>query len=307
MANLIITRRRKEVINLNELEVRPEESIEQLIFDKNLIPDVFLLKRQLTTYSRQERIDIVGIDNENNIVVIEIKDEAADESVIPQVMRYAVWVETHPDAIKSIWLEQDNVPEDAEFDWEKEFNIRIMVIAPAFKLSVQRLIDRIKYPVDLIEFKKFNDGKTDYIFLNTLQIEETKPMKPVVTTREYDKHHYERIFNTESAREFWRLARKLENYVKSRGWNLTRKNNRSFISFKYGFFQVLGITFVGSKSFCLFFKIPERTVKKMKTRGGKLYKYSWKGAQYKVESAQVNLSKYSSLFRAAYDNVIGRK
>ena len=182
-----------------------------------------------------------------------------------------------------------------------------MIIAPAFKPSVQRLIDRIKYPVDLIEFKKFNDGKTDYIFLNTLQIEETKPMKPVATSREYDRKHYENRFNTESAREFWKLAKKVENYVKSKGWNLTRKNNKYFISFKYGFFQVFGITFVGSKTFCLFFKISERIAKKMKIKGAKLYKYSWKGAHYKIDSAQVNLSKFSSLFRTAYKNVIGRK
>ena len=106
MANLIIIRKRKEAINLNEQDLHPEESIERLIFEKNLLPDVFLLKQQLRTYTGQERIDLVGIDNENNIAVIEIKDEIADESVIPQVIRYAVWVETHPDAIKSIWLEQ---------------------------------------------------------------------------------------------------------------------------------------------------------------------------------------------------------
>src|SRR2546427_9170690 len=105
MANLIILADKGEAKNLNEVEVHPEESIEKLVFDNKILPDVFPLKRQLPTYSREERLDLVGVDNENNIVVIEIKDEMVDEKVIPQLMGYAAWVETYPDAVKSIWLE----------------------------------------------------------------------------------------------------------------------------------------------------------------------------------------------------------
>jgi len=41
------------------------------------------------------------LDNENNIVIVEIKDEMVNESVLYQVTRYALWVEAHPDAIKN--------------------------------------------------------------------------------------------------------------------------------------------------------------------------------------------------------------
>lgn len=172
MANLILIKSKNETTNMNEIEVHPEEVIEKTIFEtENILPDVFLLKRQLQTYTKEERIDLVGVDNENNILVIEIKDETVDESVIPQVMKYAFWVETHPDAIKSIWLEQKDKSEDF-FDWEKEFSIKIMIIGPSFKPSVQKLINRITYPSDLIEFRKFSDGTNDYVFLNKLIVEE---------------------------------------------------------------------------------------------------------------------------------------
>jgi len=91
MANLILIDNKKGTKNLNEQEVHPEG----------------------------EEIDVVGFDRENYIVVIELKDEAADESVIPQAMKYAVWVETHPDAIDSRWLEQKISPKILLFDWEK--------------------------------------------------------------------------------------------------------------------------------------------------------------------------------------------
>jgi len=308
MANLILLKSKNETINMNEIEVHPEEEIEKIIFEtKNILPDVFLLKRQLSTYKREERIDLVGVDNENDILVIEIKDEIVDESVIPQVLKYAVWVETHPDAIKSIWLEQKDKPEEFIFDWEKEFSLKIIIIAPSFKPSVQRLINRITYPVELVEFKKFNDGRNDYVFLNKLIIEEEKAIKPVSTYREYDEEFYKENYNPKSAEEFWKLCNRVEKYIKTKGWNLIRNNNKGYVSFKYGFPIVFGVTFIGSKSFCLFFKIPEGIARKIKIEGHEILRYEWNQALYKVESGSINLNKFDPLFSAAYKNIVGEK
>ena len=62
-----------------------------------------------------------------------------------------MWVEAHPDAIKNIWYEQGRKREDV--DWEKEINIRIMVVAPSFGSSVPRLLNKVGYRIDLVEFK----------------------------------------------------------------------------------------------------------------------------------------------------------
>jgi len=309
MANLIIIKDKNESINLNELEVHPEETIEKIIFEtKNIFPDVYLLKRQLSTYTKEDRIDLVGLDNENNILIIEIKDEMVDENVIPQVMRYAFWVETHPDAIKSIWLEQKNKPEDFNFDWEKEFNIKIVIIGPSFKPSVQKLINKINYEVELIEFKKFSDNEKDYIFLNKLMIIEEKAVRPISTLREYNLEFYKKTRNSKSAEEFWKLADKLEKYVKNKGWNLVRSNNKHYISFKYGFPIVFGITFIGSKTFCLFFKIPKESVEKIKIEGYELFRYEdeWKQALYKIEDSDVDLTKFDALFEKSYKYISGK-
>jgi len=312
MANLIMLKNKlpNEPINMNEIEVRPEEAIEKIVFEtRNILPDVFFLKRQLSTYKGEERIDLVGLDNENNILVIEIKDETVDESIISQVMKYAGWVETHPDSIKSIWLEQKERPEDIVFDWEKEFNVKIMIIAPSFTPSVQKLINRITYPVELIEFKKFSDGTNDYVFLNKLLLEEERVTKPVSTIREYNEDFYMKRYNPKSAKEFWKLCDRIEKYIKTRGWNLTRSNHKGYVSFKYGFPIVFGVAFIGSKSFCLFFKIPKEIADKVKIEGQSLFRYEdqWNQALYKVESSDIDLGKFDPLFTAAYDNIVGER
>jgi len=308
MANLILIKNRNETVNMNEVEVHPEEAIEKIIFEtENILPDVFLLKRQLQV-SRENRIDLIGLDKENNILIIEIKDEVVDESVIPQVLNYAIWVEGHPDAIKSIWLAQKNLPGDFSFDWEKPYNIKIVIIGPSFKPSVQKSVNKINYPADLLEFKKFNDGTHDYIFLNQLMTEEEKIARPVRTIREYTEEFYKKHRNPKSAEQFWVLANRIEKYVKKKGWTLQRNNCSFFISFKYGFPQVLGVQFLGTKSFALFFKIPKKTIKKIKIPGYEIHRYDdqWKQALYKVESANVNLKKFEPLFIAAYNNIVGK-
>lgn len=310
MANLILIKSKNETTNMNEIEVHPEEAIERTIFEtKNILPDVFLLKRQLQTYAREEKIDLVGVDNENNILVIEIKDETVDETVIPQVMKYAFWVQTQPDAIKSIWLEQKDKPEDFAFDWEKEFSIKIMIIGPSFKPSIQKLINRITYPVELIEFKKFNDGTNDYVFLNKLIVEEQKAARPISTVREYDQEFYKKHYNPRSAKEFWKLCNHIEGYIRTKGWNLTRSNNKGYISFKYGFPIAFGVTFIGSKSFCLFFKIPKEMAEKMKIAGYDMFRYEeqWKQALYKVESGDIDIGNFEPLFVSSYKNIVGEK
>lgn len=309
MANLILVKSKNETINMNEIEVHPEEVIEKTIYEtENILPDVFLLKRQLQTYTREEIIDLVGVDNENNILVIEIKDETVNESVIPQVMKYAIWVETHPDAIKSIWLEQKDKSEDF-FDWEKEFSIKIMIIGPSFKQSVQKLINRITYPLDLIEFKKFSDGTNDYIFLNKLIVGEEKVAKPVSTIRYYDEEFYKKYYNPKSAKEFWNLCNRIEDYIRTKGWNLTRSNRKGYVSFKYGFPSVFGVNFIGSKSFCLFFKITKETAERIKIEGYDMYRYEeqWKQVLYKIESSDIDIEKFEQLFIASYKNIVGEK
>lgn len=305
-ANLIQIRSKTDTVLMSEVEIHPEKAIENLIFEtQNLLPEIYKLKTQFATYNQNEVIDVIGLDNENNIVIIEIKDEMVDESALSQGIRYALWVEAHPDAIKNIWHERNKTP---DFDWEKDVSIRVVIVGPSFEALVPKLATKMGYNFDLIEIKKFTDGNLDYIFLNTLKTPEREKSRAINPIQGYDEAIYMRNFNPSSAQEFWKLANKLEDYIKNKKWNLTRANNKSYISFKYGFPIVFGLQFVGSKSFCFFFKVSKDIAEATEIKGYNIYRYEdqWKQAMHKVENANINLSLFEPLFEAAYKNIVGR-
>jgi hypothetical protein len=305
MANLILIKNKNETINMNEIEVHPEEKIRDLLFEtEKILPDIFFLKKEHPTY-KGKRMDLVGLDKDNNIVIVEVKDELVEESVISQVMEYAMWVESNPDSIKTLWYEH---PEKPEFNWESDVSIRILIVGPSFKPNVLKFINKIDYKIELVEFKKFNDGNNDLIFLNTLEAEKEMKYKASKYQGEYDLNFYKKNYNSNSAEIFIKIADKIEKFVKKRGWNLDRKNNKGYISFKYGFPIVFGIQFVGSKSMCLFYKLPKNIVDSIKIEGEEPYRYEeeWKQILYKVEASNIDLKKYNRLFEEAYKNIVGK-
>ncbi|AUB55243.1 hypothetical protein BK007_03915 [Methanobacterium subterraneum] len=306
MANLILLKGGHEQVNMNEVEVHPEEKIEKIIFENNILPDVLLLKRQLQTYTKEGRIDIVGLDKDNNILVVEIKDEMVDENVIAQVLRYGIWIETYPDAIKSIWLENRDRLDDINFDWDNA-KIKIVIIGPSFKPSVQKLINRITYPVELIEFKKFNDDDNQYIFINNVLVEEEKIVKPVDTTFVYDKQFYLDNYDPETAEKVWDLCDRIEKFIDKKGWNLTRNNTKGYIVFKYGFPNVFSVNFMGSKKIGLWFKIPKKIAYETEIDGIHMVKYEdqWKQAGFELRSNDFDVSKLEKLIEASYKNITG--
>lgn len=310
MANLIVLKENGKTLNMNEIEVHPEEDIENIIFENSLLADVVLLKRQVKTYDRESRIDIVGLDSENNILVVEIKDEIVSEDVISQVLRYALWIESYPDAIKSIWLENKNKVdfEDFPFDWDKEFKIKIVIIGPSFKPSVQKLINRITYPVDLLEFKKFSDEENDYIFLNNVIVEDEKPKKPIDTNITIDKNFYLKRYNPDTVNELWDLCTRIEEYIKEKGWELKRNNTTGYVSFKYGFFGVFGVEFRTMNHLSLFFKVTPYMLEKVEIDDiNETYEEQWKQMRYDIPSGKIDLHLFDELFEKAYKNVTGRK
>ncbi len=251
VSNLIKIKDKDTLLNMNEIEIHPEEAIERLLWEnKGMLPDIYLLSRQVQSSSGSERIDLLGLDSDNNVVIIELKDEDVTEEVILQVMRYAFWVEANPDSIRTLWLEKKNKPEDFEFDWTQKLELRILMIAPSFNQDVRKLINKVSYKIELIEFKKFNDGESDFIFLNQLENRRDPLYKPTALrySGEYDEEFYKSQRNPNSVPIFLKIANTIEEYLRNKGWNLTRSNNRSYISFKYGFPIVCGIKWIGSKS-----------------------------------------------------------
>ena len=294
-----------ETKSLLSTPFKTEEEFEKEIFNtQEILEDIFLIKRQIRGGNKTGIPDIVGIDNDGNICIIEMKNVAVDASIIPQVLQYAFWAETNPDSIKTLWLECENKPDDLSISWDS-FQVRIIVIAPSIFRSTLDIVDKINYPVDLIEVKRWVEGQNSMFLVNKLETERKSiRSKPTTGLQVYDEDFYKKEFNKQSAIEFIKYAKEVERFIAAKDWNLELKFNKHYCGFKAGFFNAFGIQWVGSKTFAFFFKLSEEEAKQADIQMTK-YEGQWKQAVYYIEPGKTKIKDYEPLFEMAYRKLTG--
>lgn len=304
MQKLFWKSKRGKVIAATEVQFKTEEEFERYVLAaKEILSDIFILKRQVR--AGRDIPDMVGIDQDNSAVIIENKNKPVDEEILPQIMRYAIWAETHQDTIKAWWLEAKDRPDEMEIDWD-HLQIRLIVLAPSIKLTVPRLVKKLGYTVDLIEIKKFVLGSDEIVFVNQLESPEEERRGTTKSMQVYDKEFYKERRNLRSVDAFFDLEADLERIVVKKGWRLEPKFNAYYAGFKHGFFNVFGIHWVGSKSFEIFVKIPKIKASKAK----KLcpypseYNQRWKQLTIRV-TENLKPNRMTPLLQLAYDSLVG--
>ncbi|MGD0496844.1 MAG: hypothetical protein ABSC23_00245 [Bryobacteraceae bacterium] len=284
---------------------KSEEEFEKAVFDTpEILEEIFLLKRQVRGGNKSGIPDIIGLDKEGNVCIVEMKNVTVDASIVPQVLQYAIWAETNPDSVKALWLECKKKPDDITVSWE-DFDVRVVVIAPIILRSTLEIVKRINYPVDLIEVNRWVDGDNHLLLVNRLEPDDKGRPKPVAGLDVYDLAHYEAHFNAESAKEFFRYIKELEEIVAKEKWSLEKKVNKTYCGFKAGFFNVFGIQFVGSKTFAFFIKLPEAEAKSnvpVPTR----YESQWKQGLYVIDPKTTKTMEFLPILRAAYERQTGK-
>jgi len=72
-------------------------------------------------------------------------------------------------------------------------------------------------------------------------------------------------------------------------------------------YLVFGLTWLGSKSFALFFKVPKEIADQYQPSDWEPHRYEneWKQVLYKVDSVDILLEELTPLFEAAYGNIVG--
>ena len=303
MANLF-WKTKQETKSLLSTPFKTEEEFEKIIYNTpEILEDIFLIKRQVRGGNKSGIPDIVGIDNDGNICIIEMKNVTVDASIIPQVLQYAFWAETNPDSIKSLWLEYENKPDELSISWD-DFQVRIIIIAPNILKSTLDIVEKINYPVDLIEIKRWVEEDNQLILVNKL--EEVKRIKPKTVSglQVYDEEFYKKEFNKESAKEFMKYTKEIESIVKERGWALETKYNKHYCGFKAGFFLAFGIQWMGSKTFAFFFKLDEKQANSIPIKMTK-YASQWKQAYYYIKPGETKTKDFLPLFEMAYKRLTG--
>lgn len=304
MENLFLKNNEETRILLSE-EFKTEESFEKMIFNTpELLEGIILIKRQVRGGNKAGIPDIVGIDADGNICIIEMKNTNVDESIIPQVLSYAIWAERNPDSIKNLWLECKNKPNNISIKWDHP-KVRILIIAPSILKSTLDHVNRIDYVTDLIEVKRWRDGEDQIIFLHSLEDEERPRTKPVTGQETYDDEFYLHHKNKQSAQAFLDYTKEIDSFVKSKGWPLILKYNKYYAGFKAGFFNAFGIEWGGTKKIQIFVKISKEQADSLPIKMSD-YNDTWKQAVFVLEPGKTKIQDYYPVLEYAYKKFIGR-
>ncbi|MCK4473860.1 hypothetical protein KAU40_01195 [Candidatus Parcubacteria bacterium] len=300
MYNLYLKNKQNKLITAVEKPFKTEAEFEKYLSDtKEIFSDIFILKRQVN--AGKEIPDMVGIDKDNNVVIIELKNIAVNETILPQILRYAIWAKKNPDSIRALWLESKDRPEDIEIDWDN-VEIRVIVLAPTIKLSVLSFLKEINYNIELIEVRRFLIGDEESILLNKLEEEPEMKARSVRGLEIYDKEFHKSCRNNKSVDAFFRVIEEIEEIIKKKDWNLEKRLNKGYVSFKIGSRIVFGIEWLGTKSFGLFFKVSSLEYKKIKKASSYEMEYDqrWKQAGMKYDD-NIKINKLEKVFEMTYD------
>ena len=299
-----------ETVILEPKPFKSEDEFEDyLVRNTKILGDIFILSKQTRSGTGSERPDIIGIDNDNNIVLIELKKENVREDIISQVLRYALWAETHPDSIQSLWLQCKDKPDELSINFDN-LSIKIMIIAPSINRSVSRFVGKVTYPIELIEINRYQSKGDEFVLVNPLETEPDAKIKAVkVGQVTYTREWYEENLgrNKDSIDPFFETVEKIDELVAKKGWDVKKKLNKWYVGWKYGSFNVFGVIWIGTKSFAIFFKIDEEALKTINVPIKPLrYESQWSQALYKVDSDNYDVKALLPLFEASLKNITGQ-
>ena len=308
MLNLYWRRGSGKTVNLVEQSFSSEEVFERYIFEhKDLLEDIYLIKRQIRTGKHQGIPDIIGVDQDGRICIIEMKNQPVDEAILPQILQYAIWAERNPDSIKALWLEDAKHPEELAIDWDN-LDIRIILIAPSFRASVLRMSGKLNYQTDLLEVKRFALDSEEFVLITKSEPEAEQ--RPTITRglEEYNKAFYEKSHGREAVEQFLRRGDEIGRLVKKKGWPLDKRLNKYYIGFKYGNKLCFGVHWGGTNKWNLILKVPEGIARKIKSLHWEFQRYEagWKQAVIRCKDPKIaKVDELKSLFEVAYKNVAG--
>jgi len=292
---------------IKDVESKPfpaETDFEKYIFSNQSIlgGDIFIIYRQVRTGKKEGIPDMLAVDQDSRVCIIEIKNEEATEDILPQALQYAIWAETNPDSIKALWLESKEKPEGIIIDWDN-IDIRILLIAPSFKQTVLRMSSKIGYPVQLYQIKRYALEENEFIAVEVLE-EEKKKITSTKATEDWSWDYYEKEHGSDATSQFKKAVEAIDEYSKSKKWNLPYNLNKYYTGFKNGNRVVFSVGWGATYSWHIKFKISEKKAREHKGINWEFQRYdnSFNEAIFKLKvSSPIEIGEFEALFKLAYE------
>ena len=297
---------KKETVTLTSKPFGDEKEFENLIMKQNLIgDDIVILTNQIRGGSKRGIPDVIGIDGGGNVCIIEMKNVPATSEDISQVLDYAMWAETSPDSIAKL-VNDSNQSDDINIDYN-DYSVRIIFVAPEIDESLIKQRDKINFSIELIEINRWAWEKNEFFLVKRREQRESKKIRPVHGQRNYDEEFMLTVQkkNPESVKRYMSTAKKLERISEKNNWGLDMKFNRGYCTLKYGFNNVCGLDWIGTKSFVVFVKLPWKKAASIEPKGVKIYHKGRKQTNYWLENRPID--EFIPLFQKAFDLLVKKK
>jgi Holliday junction resolvase-like predicted endonuclease len=179
------------MIKVKAVSVREKEELEPLLVaNPEIIEDgLKILTHQHPTDSGF--LDILAVDSDATLVVIELKNEAADDH-LDQGLRYYDWCRQNISWIANAYSSKAKINAEA--------SPRLMLVAPAFTETVKRIAKYVDAELDLIEYHAFENEKRERGLICTAIDFGQAPVPPEIPSIE-KKMEY---FQSEKVKELFR-------------------------------------------------------------------------------------------------------
>jgi len=184
--------------------------------------EVAILARELQvpTIAGLKRLDFLAFDTENNqIDIVELKNDLADEKVLLQTLRYANWIRNNPDTIR-YHIKKQNLNIDAEeIDTD---SIRVIIVAPKISHTLTELCQYITaFDFEFVQLQRFKDaaGKV-YAVTDRLEPEIIEPV-PTRSQGIYDlKWYSEQSVREQQIQDLQKAIDELRSICEENSWDL---------------------------------------------------------------------------------------
>lgn len=305
---LFLKEKDEGLVSCKHVSFAKEEDLEMLVFENTeILGDVFPLWRQVRGGAKTGIPDIIGVDREGTICIVEIKNVAVDEGILPQVLAYAIWAEDNPDSIAKMWLEKTNRPEGLSPNFEN-YAVRIIVVAPNILQGTVHHMRKVTFPVDLFEVNRYQFGSNLIVAVQKLDSPTPPKSRPTTSAGSYDRAWYETAgYNSKAIDRYFQAVDEATEQIERAGWSIEVKLNKEHASFKVGTSIAFGVQWVNSKEHALFFRLSQAECEAMAPTDAGRYRYDsgWKQGLFRLEAGRAKVSEYEALMEACVKRLVG--
>ena len=257
---------------------------------------------------RGDRLDLLAIDESletSQLLLVELKNVAADTNVLLQVLRYASWIMANPDSVRLL-LQKQQIDTAA-----LEIKPTIVIAAPEIRDEILELSRYTAgFQFSFIQVKRFRHGSERFVVVERKY--PPGPLPPGVSVQEdWDWDKYQRDLKMPPTRvELGKeLAGDLQGLIGEQGWDIMMRFRKYYIAFQLaagGGWNVFGLQPSG-KGWGIWVKLPSSPESLALDMPGWVkeakWDEKWHQATLFVDTGNLDLSSLIPLLKTAYEHV----